>query len=627
MNNVSTFSQINGSIILIEPHFGPLNLTLAKERELAGWTAFSLIVSYLASFIDALLIVVTWPRRGSSPSSINFLIFHYVAVSFIINFAGMPTLIYMIQATENGLTLPATICDYTHSSLNVFGGVVNWCDAGMAVNRCIALLFPFHYKGKVTKIINYTMMIFPWFLCLGLNLLISLRAVGSFLLTELGFCYTQSAGIAKYFNVFMSYIPFGIVGVSAVLILVKNYRMRRIRVTAQQDGGAFARLYLRRLRMAKILLFAIFLSVFCSVSGWASIYFTTLFRDDKVTYLWLRTLWATQFSIPPVFLFVLNSEYRAKLAEIFRGRIAPYLRPARESTDPDAIGNTGPCLIRTHFVICLFIYALITPTLANRASRNELQQSTRLSSGKPDFLLLKRLIALHRASLQQPTDQITETNLVPTDTDEQNGLLSERGRAIAARETTTDMTTLSNLGDEVFEEDVSSNGDALRISSSRHEQVTTISTTSTQASTTLSVREKEQAANTSVIAKVRSLLSSALPRLQRILEQNNSAASEHQRGELLRLAAQIQPLLQPLAAANPNYTLQINALGTGLAAYNRTARGWGGSSCCCCGGGGGGGDNSLLPYLLMNNNNDSALNTLLPLLFGLIALLIMKLPT
>ncbi|XP_055346210.1 uncharacterized protein LOC129593775 [Paramacrobiotus metropolitanus] len=68
-------------------------------------------------------------------------------------------------------------------------------------------------------------------------------------------------------------------------------------------------------------------------------------------------------------------------------------------------------------------------------------------------------------------------------------------------------------------------------------------------------------------------------------------------------------------------------LGTELQTMNRTGRGWGGGCCCCGGGGGGGSDNGLLAAVLASQNNNNALDSLLPLLFGLIALLIMKLPT
>ncbi|XP_055346216.1 keratin, type I cytoskeletal 10-like [Paramacrobiotus metropolitanus] len=131
---------------------------------------------------------------------------------------------------------------------------------------------------------------------------------------------------------------------------------------------------------------------------------------------------------------------------------------------------------------------------------------------------------------------------------------------------------------------------------------------------------------------------------------SEEATSRHR--ALMEMAMEIKPFVEPLLSGfGPNLTEKISSVGQQFFPdTNHTARGgrgwgwgWGGGgggggSCCCCksggwgggggggGGWGGGGDNALAYYLLSKNNN-SDLSQLLPLLFGLIALLIMKLPT
>ncbi|OQV16108.1 hypothetical protein BV898_09744 [Hypsibius exemplaris] len=134
---------------------------------------------------------------------------------------------------------------------------------------------------------------------------------------------------------------------------------------------------------------------------------------------------------------------------------------------------------------------------------------------------------------------------------------------------------------------------------------------------------------------MRLVIKDNLPHIKMLSRINSTDRLSRQRA-LVQLAVKMQPLIRPLAASNPNLTAQVYALGD-LFNPNRTARGYGGGgggwggSCCCCGwggGGGGGNNNDLAAYLLAKQNygNDD-LSQILPYLFGLLALLIMKLPT
>ena len=301
MINVSVASLIASNLSRSLNVSGYASLSTAKQAELNAWIGISTTITYLAASIDICLILVTWPRRASA-SRINFLIFHYAIVSFLFNFLSTPTLSFMVLAVSQGYRLPGNICDWTHSTLNILGGVINWCDAGLAVNRCVALLFPHSYRNGTTKVISYFILIFSWLLNFFLYLSVSLGWVDGFLLTPLGFCSIQSKGMAKYFGVFSSYIPYSMVALCALMIFVKNYRMKHARVaeTGELNGGTFKRLYTRRLRLTKILLSAIFFSVICMLGSWASMYFTSLFRTNPVGFLWLRLGFFSQFSLPPV---------------------------------------------------------------------------------------------------------------------------------------------------------------------------------------------------------------------------------------------------------------------------------------------------------------------------------------
>ncbi|GAU96362.1 hypothetical protein RvY_07819-2 [Ramazzottius varieornatus] len=123
--------------------------------------------------------------------------------------------------------------------------------------------------------------------------------------------------------------------------------------------------------------------------------------------------------------------------------------------------------------------------------------------------------------------------------------------------------------------------------------------------------------NATDATKAQSLFSEALPRLRSFLQANNGSQTD----SISQLISQVSPIISFLIGKTN--TTSNSTLGSGLSDFsNRTARGWGGG----CGGGCGCGGGYMIP-IPVNNNQDNTLQTLLPLLFGLIALLIMKLPT
>jgi hypothetical protein len=76
-------------------------------------------------------------------------------------FNNLPIMIFMVLAKRDGNFIAANACSYVYVIYFVGAGVINWADASLAINRCVALLLPHRYKAWTTKS-NIAVLIFVW---------------------------------------------------------------------------------------------------------------------------------------------------------------------------------------------------------------------------------------------------------------------------------------------------------------------------------------------------------------------------------------------------------------------------------------------------------------------------------
>ena len=155
----------NGSFL-----FHPiLALTSLQHTELAVWLTVTFVVSFIGACASLGVLLVTWPKRHGS-AGVNLLIFHFMVVDLIVCLIIFPMSIGMVAATTSSvreITYPASICQFFHLIFLMGGGVINWADTGIALNRCIALCMPHRYRTWATGKGDCVMILLAWLFSLA----------------------------------------------------------------------------------------------------------------------------------------------------------------------------------------------------------------------------------------------------------------------------------------------------------------------------------------------------------------------------------------------------------------------------------------------------------------------------
>ncbi|OQV22584.1 hypothetical protein BV898_03409 [Hypsibius exemplaris] len=308
------------------------NLTHARQTELIAWGTVTLSLSFLGAVNNLLVLLVTWPDAGSK-FGLNLLIFHFVAVNLFMCLMGIPISVILILLKRDGYFIPPNICNFFQAVYGLGATLVNWSDSMLAVNRCLALFIPHHYRSLTNKAATLAVLIFMWAIGLAGMLPMSFGVGGQLLLSDLGQCGTFPAvgRLGMFLMSLVSYFPFSVTGTGALLILLKMSGMARHRVVSHvgasaNNGGAGAvrgrKVILRHLKMAKILLLTFLWSAFCNMPwGVTVVVFPWLYRQNPVEILWLRTCFTCQYGFTPCILLLGNAEWRGKLMRIMKREI------------------------------------------------------------------------------------------------------------------------------------------------------------------------------------------------------------------------------------------------------------------------------------------------------------------
>ena len=298
LNNSSQF-QVAGLNFTNFP-----NLSSAKTAELTAWMATTLTISLLGS-VNSLALIVTLCSRHNRKSGFNLQITHFAILNLFMCLAGVPSSVFLVMAKRDGYFIRPGICDFLHPPAIVGSTLVNWADAGLAVNRCIALYFPHKYRAWSRSRVNLGMIVGYWIICIVAVLPFPLKLGGSkMILTALGLCALAPAGAFSVFlSAMISYVPYAVAGSGALLILLKTLTVgrERRRVVHSLGEDQRYRAIQRRLGLAKLLVVSLLWNSLCATPTFViGVNFPRLFATNPVTTLWMRTSSLCQFAFTPV---------------------------------------------------------------------------------------------------------------------------------------------------------------------------------------------------------------------------------------------------------------------------------------------------------------------------------------
>ncbi|OQV26001.1 hypothetical protein BV898_00135 [Hypsibius exemplaris] len=302
-------STTNLSITALPGLLSPL-----KQVELFLWIIFTTLLCFVGVINNTLVLLVTWPKTNGT-TGLNLLIFHFIFINLFICLFNIPVSIFMILAKQAGFVPDPAACQYIQTLYTTGFDAVNWSDAFLASSRFVVFFFPHNYQAWTTKTANFGIIMLTWFVSFGAVLPVAFGMGGKMLMLPLGQCvYLPLGPLGKFFTASMS-LPYGIASLGSLLILCKTCHVSRL---YGMVSDRHRRIMVHRIRLAKMLLFTILWSVICSVPlGVITLNFQSMFVENPVSVLWLRTCLASQCGFTPCILLLSNAEYRSRLARMF----------------------------------------------------------------------------------------------------------------------------------------------------------------------------------------------------------------------------------------------------------------------------------------------------------------------
>ncbi|OWA53942.1 hypothetical protein BV898_18366 [Hypsibius exemplaris] len=286
-------------------------LSRAKQTELTAWIATTLTISFVGALNNILTLRVTRSAKLGK-AGVNLLIFHFVAINLLMCLVTLPIAIFIMLAKRDGWFLPMTTCGYFNALFTTNLSVINWSDAGLALNRLVALYLPHRYKAWSSTAANRAIIMGSWLTSLGIALPFTFSAGGQgTILSVLGLCNITATGpLGAFLSSMITYVSYAISGTGSLLILWKCFGFSRLRtrdVVPDRSGNAAAkyRTTQRRLNMAKMLLLTFLWNGICAFPAYViNRIFPYLYGTNPVSVMWVRTLTVCQYAFTPVSLHV-----------------------------------------------------------------------------------------------------------------------------------------------------------------------------------------------------------------------------------------------------------------------------------------------------------------------------------
>ncbi|OQV15756.1 hypothetical protein BV898_10093 [Hypsibius exemplaris] len=291
-----------------------LHISPTDTAEFTVWIVVTIIVGLGGSFTNFSLLLIAWPRRGGRKSGLNFQLLHFIAINLIICLINIPLSVIIVTLKHKSIyPLRPDVCDFVYPPYLVGNVLVYWCDAGLTVNRCIALCFPYRYRKWSSPAVNLAMIAGYWIVSVSGVVIFTQPSVGAAnnFLSTLGLCNLMPTGrLGTFFVAILYYVPYAITGCGVLLIAFKTFSIARWRrqviprALEMEPPTSIALPQLatqRRVRMAQMLLVTLLVSAVCAAPN----YFLSLRHrlgpgQTGMAELWARTFNLLQYGFAPV---------------------------------------------------------------------------------------------------------------------------------------------------------------------------------------------------------------------------------------------------------------------------------------------------------------------------------------
>ena len=280
----------------------------SMHAELTAWMATTLTVTLLGAVFDILILIISFRSLMHSKSGLRLPLFHYLLVNLFVCLVTVPSCILLVMLTRRGYKLWSSACDLVQSLQVVAVAVVNWADAGLAVDRYVALFHPHHYTTWTGGKVNLILIVFYWLICFGAMVPFIFHVSGSQIVRmPVGHCVLMaSSRILQMSAALTTYLPFIIAAGFGLMILAKSCGFFTIH-EGSVSPATVDRTMARRLRMAKRVMVTLVWSGLCQAPFLViGLQFPQVYRVNPTAALWTKTALPFQYGLTPVCQYIIH---------------------------------------------------------------------------------------------------------------------------------------------------------------------------------------------------------------------------------------------------------------------------------------------------------------------------------
>ncbi|OWA50770.1 hypothetical protein BV898_15276 [Hypsibius exemplaris] len=314
-----------------------------NQASVDGWFAFTIAICVFGTVSLLLLLIVALTKRLHHGAA--FLIIHLSCLQLFLCAISYPlstTDIYLALIPDQTVRF-AIHCP---SFLFIFKVVLHtemWSSVLLAVNRCVAVALPHHYRMMTTKVALASMIGVPWVIALVINIPL-LFGVGLDLKRDhpVEYCLAMPNGsvYSRVYLVMERYLPLGVKGVMHFALFL-HIHVKRVNgrksvkpfvpstctapsrslqkpQTATTSKRAHAQRGGRNIVLAEILGVSFIWKCVCFLPGPISQeVYPALYSSSQILQFWmLRTFALCGYAANPIFFFALSSDYQTALAQL-----------------------------------------------------------------------------------------------------------------------------------------------------------------------------------------------------------------------------------------------------------------------------------------------------------------------
>ncbi|OQV17616.1 hypothetical protein BV898_08241 [Hypsibius exemplaris] len=281
-------------------------LSKRKQTELTAWMTVTLCVSFTGACFNVLALYAAVPKKGVK-LGLAILLYHFLSINLFMCLIAVPSSVFITIAKQHGQRIPPDTCLYFLALYSTVANVVKWSDAGLALNRCIALYYPHSYKAWTTRTATLGVILCAWIPSAVSQVPLSFGVGGTVKLQSMGQCASVPSGrLGVFLQVGLGTgLPLALTGTGCLLMVIKIFMMGQSKghVVAplnRNEKQKVTRLQ-HHVKMAKVLLLN-FLWTAVQTIPWAVVSgsYPTFFTDNPVSALWFRAVFISQHGLTPV---------------------------------------------------------------------------------------------------------------------------------------------------------------------------------------------------------------------------------------------------------------------------------------------------------------------------------------